>query len=53
MYEGIDELRKKIEHFLWDEESRKRIARKGSEIVNKEHTLSRRCDELFAWMEYY
>jgi len=53
LYENIAELREKIEHFLWDEESRKRIARKGSEIVNKEHTLSRRCDELFAWMEYY
>ena len=53
LYESIDELREKIEHFLGDEDSRKRIARKGSEIVNKEHTVSKRCDELFTWLKSY
>ena len=47
LYEGIDELRTKIEYFLDHEEERRRIAERGSEVVQREHTLTARYEKLF------
>lgn len=47
LYGCINELREKIHYFLTHEGERERIANKGSEIANREHTLERRYQRLF------
>lgn len=47
LYEGLDELREKVEHFLSRPEERRGIAARGAEKTNREHTLGKRYDKLF------
>ena len=47
LYGCIDELTEKIHYFLDHEGERERIAKKGSEIANREHTLNIRYQKLF------
>jgi spore maturation protein CgeB len=47
LYNGIDELKEKIDYFLGHEDEREKIANRGSKIVNKKHTLTKRYEKLF------
>jgi spore maturation protein CgeB len=47
LYEGIGELKTKIEYFLDHDEERRRIAERGSGVVHREHTLTARYEKLF------
>ncbi len=51
VYHDLDELMKKIEFYLKNEESRIRIAINGYKKVRKYHTYSARLTEILKWIE--
>ncbi|MFX0199429.1 MAG: glycosyltransferase [Candidatus Hodarchaeota archaeon] len=52
LYHGIEELRAKIRYYLKHEDERRRIAHAGSEVANREHTLTKRYQQLFDYIGF-
>lgn len=50
VFEGLEDLRKKIDHYLENTEERNRVAEKGRERVLREHTYENRMKDMLDFL---